>query len=148
MVAGERDEMVDGKTQGGKVAQLCADDAEYDIETETLFHHGGTEASLFVLVGEVNISNFLEAAPFSFSQKRAGEALGVLRSEGRMVVPDRSQAAIAAPGWGISSREVNVRAIILYADSKVFIDVSKDLMFGHEVKGASRNSGVMAMWKP
>jgi hypothetical protein len=43
---------------------------------------------------------------------------------------------------------VNIGAIILNADGKVFIDVSKDLMFGHEFTAASRYGEVMAMWKP
>jgi len=131
VVAGKRNEVVDGQAKGREVAQRSADDPENDVESESLLYDRGPETPLFVLVGEINVPHVLEAVPFLFGQKRFGEALGVVGGEWWVVLLDRSEGAVAAPGGRIAGGQMNIRTIVLDADRKVFIDMSKDLMVGH-----------------
>ena len=147
MVAGERNEVVDGQPESGEVPHLRADNSEDDIDPKALFHDGGPESSLGILVGEVDVAHTLEAGPLFVSQEGASEALGVLGFKIRVAFPDWRERSITPPRGGIAGGEVNIRAIILNADGEVFIDVSKDLMVRHGLE--SRASGrVVAMWKP
>ena len=121
---------------------------EYDVETEALLHDRGSKAALVILIGKINVTDFLKSTPFLFGQERFSETLGILGRQGRVVLPDRRQGAVAAPRRRIAGGQMNIRTIILDADGEIFIDMSKDLMIGHGLWSAGLASGVVAMWKP
>ena len=148
MVAGKGDKVIHRQSKGRQVAQRSADDPEYDVESQALLDDGGTKAALFVLICEIDVSHLLEAAPFFFGEERFGKPLGVFGRERWVIFPDRCQGPVAAPSRWVAGGQVNIRAIVLDANGEVFIDMSKDFMFGHRVRCGAPYSAVMALWKP
>lgn len=130
MVAGERDDVFDRKSDVGNAADGGADDAEDHVDPETLANDRCAESAFAIVVGEIDIAAIHETCPFFFGEERSSELLRFIGGERFVVFPNGAQLTKASPRWRISRGKVNVGATIFLSEAEVLIDMIEDGVSG------------------
>ena len=63
LITGERLDVLDGETEVLHRPDVGRNDSEDNLVTETLFHDGGSEATVGISVGEIDVPDFLKSRP-------------------------------------------------------------------------------------
>ena len=109
--AGQRFHVLRGKVDFLHGEHAAVDDAVADIIAEALGNDGGTEAAQVVLVGKVNVADFLEAVPLLLPQEAVHQGKGVILGERRGALPHGLQGTETAPRRRVAGRQVNIRTL-------------------------------------
>ena len=119
-------------------ANAGADDAEDDIDPETLPDDAGAETPEVVCIGEIHVAALLELRALGLVQKACGQGRGILGAQFRRVRPDWLEITMETPERLGIDPEMDIGSAALLSDRKILINVRHG---GREVGGDGNLGG-------
>ena len=104
-------------------AHFRVDDAEDEIDAETLTHNARAIAAKLIRVSKIGIAAFVELRSVQFRKKTFGKRERLFRIETRRIRPNRLQRSVQSPERRRVYAKMNIGRARTLSDGQVFIDM-------------------------
>ena len=104
---------------------LCIDDAEDEIDPETLPNDAGAKSAERVRVGKIRVAPFVELDLLAVGQEALGQGGGFIARQLFGVRPNRLKDSVQPPDRRRVHAKMNVRSAALLPEGEIFIDVPR-----------------------
>ena len=112
-----------GQTQLIHRPHLRVDDAEDEIETETLPHHAGAITTARIRIGKIRIAALRQVLALNLREETIAQCCRLFRRQPRHVRPDRLEKSMQTPDRRRVHAQMNIGGAGVLAEGQIFIHV-------------------------